>query len=215
MKQQLALESTYWSAQETHEIRWQSLSCPFSITATEGPIGVLKAIEGVQFTPYTECLLRALLVARKYNVPDQVLEERLPMVQHFIATRAMARQLLMRDAPSVRQAERGAAHLEYLQQAQRASDEQSQKRSRIDEAEHTKLTDPHAIEQLALTRGSGHALNNQAELWNVPKGRNKGETAQRIVGEIRKHQPGSPVHGEVGSSAHGEECEDGEDNVWV
>ena len=182
------LEERFWQEGVDHSVMRQSLACPFSATATEGPIGVLKDLSCPSSGRRVECMLRALLTARRYDAGEQSIERAVPFMdhRHFVST--IGRVLLLRDCQAVRKRERGESVLALLEERREKIADRDSKRARVEEAMSGPVDDPEAVAVLSQIRGSTNALAKQAELRGVTVGKTKGETTRRIVAAIQASQ---------------------------
>ena len=166
----MTLEQRYWTEAVDNTSTFKSLSCPFSATATEGPIGVLKALHSGNEGRRVECMLRAMLTARRYDIAISEIEDTIPLAEHVQFVGRVARTLLVRDSHAQRSRERGAAVLVVRDAARESEATQAAKRQRVEQASSQERLDSAADVQ-ALTRihGTGKVLGHQAHLWGGQK----------------------------------------------
>ena len=139
----------------------KSVSCPFSASATEGSIGILKGLVACDSGRRQECTLGALLTARRYDVGDVIIEDIAPWNEHAEATVAIVRVLMTRDGLKKRARQRGEAVLASQQQERVQKAARVAKRQRLEEGSSQKLDDPADVEALAAIHGSTRALSHQ------------------------------------------------------
>ena len=182
------LEQRFWQEKLDHAVTLKSLSCPFSASATEGPIGILKSLSSAASGRRVECMLRALLTARRYDVGEEVAQNMLPFNEVFEFTRPAARILLQRDAASKRKTQRGDAKLAALEQEQAHKTEQSAKKQRLADGLSQRVDNAEDLSALSQDFGTGRALNHQAQLWRVKPGKTKAATTARILAAMQASQ---------------------------
>ena len=167
---------------------------------------------GIQ-TPHTncrlECMLRALLVARRYDVGSAVVDQFVPMAEHTAFLEMATTRMLARDALGVRKAQRGEAVLAHAEDAMHADAERAAKRQCLETGLGAdRVADVGAVERLAAVHGSTRALNHQADLWAVRPGKNKAQTSARIAVAIRASQGAGTEETEVEAAPDDEDEEE-------
>ena len=177
------LEADRWGKPDDNVTAWMSLNCPFTADATEGPIGVLKSVMPGALQR-TECMLRAILLARRYDKADSTLKLDLPLESHLPFLKTMASVVLRNNAQCVRDAERIALVTEIRD----AKCKKAAKRARVaDVSSFTeKCTMSSDIRLLSVTHGAKPALLRQADYFGVSRTGSRGDIASRIL-ELLAH----------------------------
>ena len=182
------LEVRFWQDNVDHSVTLRSLACPFSATATEGPIGILKELSSPAGGRRVECMLRALLTARRYDVGAAEAEHILPFEEHLYFTRPVARVLLVRDGLGKRKEQRGEAMLATLDQERDSQAAHTAKKQRVADGMSRRVEDADELLALSQTRGTTRALHHQAGLWDVKAKKTKAQTTAAILKAMEASQ---------------------------
>ena len=205
------LEQRFWQEKVDNSVIMKSLSCPFSASATEGPIGVLKSLSSPACGRRVECMLRAMLTACRYDVGEDLAENLLPFNETREFARAAAFILLRRDQVSKRKTQRGDANIAALEKDKAEKAEQSAKKQRMADGLSQRADNAEDLSALSQQYVTTRALAHQAQLWHVKPGKSAATTS-RILAAMQASQNEASQAERPQGAENNEDEEPNEDN---